>query len=159
MAISSESWDSDARVVESSSGCRVYVSRYATNSHMGCRLPCYHGNHLRRFHHVERCTSSSRTRGYSSKCHLTDAECVFVGQQPNEAQHHQPLTPSVVRRMLETGYDVNAIDADGLTALCHVMSTSLFVREVINNQVRLQQHVHSCKPENTYAQSLIVVRA
>ena len=58
----------------------------------------------------------------------------------------------VVRRKLDAGYDVNAVVSRCRRHYC-------FVREVFNHQVRLQQHVQSCKPENTYAQSQIARRA
>ena len=226
-AISSNSRESDCdrTNVESFSGCRVSVSRYATNSHretpasrlpstLSLRLPSSPFSReppspLARKPSFpllwepssppssretstpslgERPTPSSRKRkrGYSSKSRQrhgpatspassdTDPDLDIVNavssnrcrvcacrstteRKTRASSNAFDLTTAnngecVVRRKLDVGYDVNAVESR-----CH--RHHCFVREVFNHQVRLQQHVQSCKPENTYAQSQIPLRA
>ena len=205
MAISSDSRDSDCdrTDVESFSGCRVSVSRYATNSHRetpASRLPSTLSSQLPSSPLAppssretstpslrERPTPSSRKRkrGYSSKSRRshgpatspasndTDPDLDIVNAVSSNtcrvcvcrSTTERKTTASskafylatanngdcVARRRLDVGYDANVVASRCRRQHC-------FVREVFNHQVRLQQHVQSCKPEKTYAQSQIALR-
>ena len=146
----------------------------------GGHLPRYHGNHLRRLHqekhrprhfgndlprrHGNEATAASHVRDTvllhrqhqtslipiwifinavsSNRCRV-----VFVDPPPNERQQHQGK-PSVwqlltmgVRCETKAWLDVGAVVSRCRRRHC-------FVREVFSHQ---QQHVQSCKLENTYA--------